>query len=510
MTNQEPEPLPLTYYTIYEALDSLLPDHSMVILTSIRKIIAIEQEMPGFGTMGITASGTLIIDRKFWNTYITSQDALQTLLYHELLHSVAGDMYNIRAINDDPKENKLRNMCDNIAMDSRINAFMVRTRPDIHPEEMMNKYFTKEVCEKNPLFNLVKPGQSKEVGQLLGPDFRKEYDMFYSSDTLASHHKLSDLIYEYIKKNSKNEGDAEKIYVKLLGAHGEGSEEDIPEGAKVVEVTMEELEEALKNKIAQKERSKGKDPQKTDQVEQDVEGGTNPGRTIKEAVVNELAEYAAGCGPGSKLYTQLLDTCLELTEKFDLERFKKMAFNSIFANVRKQARQRVDKYTNAPYIPKRPSVTDTLLLAAGIPIALYKHKKYAYTFNKTLLPIYLDVSGSTMPYLPEIVRLIANVSKELDYVWGFSTMIAHHTTQQLEEGKVITTGGTDFDCVINHALEKKFEHIVVITDGEAYTRHKDKVPGIKSVVTILFGSAWKQNYFTTTYGNTHMIDEVKI
>ncbi len=35
----------------------------------------------------------------------------------------------------------------------------------------------------------------------------------------------------------------------------------------------------------------------------------------------------------------------------------------------------------------------------------------------------------------------------------------------LDEGRCPTTGGTDFDCVVRHALDNRFGAILIVTDG---------------------------------------------
>lgn len=510
---EKKEPLPINYYTIFEALENILPDHCMIILKAIKKIVLITNEMPGFMTLGIDPSGRLIIYEKFWNEHVTSQDALQTLLYHELLHFIAGDVYTIRPNPDKDQDITLQNIADNIAMDSRINAFINRTRQDIDSTEFLEGFYNDKRCAEEPLHKLLRPNSvfTKEESAL-----KEEYDLFYDSDELSSHHKLSALVYEELKKRNSGKDKAKKIIIKLLGGHAEGgeggeqpSEEDLKD-AEVIEIDLRDLDAAKRKKLqeAQQKSDTTRGQEKIQEIDERPQQTSK--ENIKEAIIDHLAGISAGSG--STLVTQLLDQCLGLTEKLDLNKFKKMAFDNIFHNVRSQARQKVGKYVSAPYIPKRISTTDSILLAAKVPVLLYKHQKYAYKTDKNLLPIYLDVSGSTMPYLPEIIKLIANVSDQLDYVWGFSTKIVKHTTQQLADGKIDTTGGTDFTCVIDHAVENKFKHIVVITDGEGYAQKYDgsKVSSIDSVVTILFGSAWKENYFTKHYESTHMIDEVKI
>lgn len=498
-------PIPISFYSIYYALKSVFPDQADLIFSGIKKIYVTNNEML-FNTIGITKDKNLIINKTFWNTFVLDHDSLKTLLTHELYHYVLGDIYSLLTEEDD-KEYELKNAANNIAMDSRINAAICNIHPEINPQDFFVRLYDDKKCEEFYLHKILRPGSKLDPNDLNESQVIPFYNKFYSEQDICSHRDLAKVVEELLRKDPNMKG-KNKLKIKLLGSHGQDALENLSEedlkNADVIEIDMsgltreqlEELKKAQKAGQAQEER------------QQNINGGQE--NNIKEALLDAISS-ALQAGKSSQIAQTLINTCREITEKFDINRFKKMAFDNIFHNVRSQARIKTGTYSTSPILPVRYNNFDLIKIALDIPVPFYKTKKYVNHFDKNLLPIYLDVSGSTTPYLPEIVRLIANVSEQLDYVWGFSNIIHKHTIKDLDEGKITTTGGTDFDCVLDHAEKEQFEHIVVITDGYASTRRGDQRPQwLKSVVTILFGGATKQNYFTELYENTHMIDEVKI
>lgn len=507
------EPLPISLGIVFQSLREILPDHSHIVINCIKKAVVIKTQCPQIGTIGITANGTLYINQLFWNKYVKDMDGVKTLLLHELYHPIAGDVFQMYDPKEDP-EAELKNKANNIAMDSRINALIVNTRTDFDPKPFMKAYYNDEAFKLNFLNKLLAP-DSQFTDDPDEQACKKFYDEFYRSKTLCSHHDLYEVVLEILRKQSQQQG-GKKVVVKLMGGHSQGSgsgtevtEEDLKD-AEVIEISAEDLEEAKKRWEKNKGRGPGEQQERIDtsagQEEQDARGD------LKKAILDMLAQESAnGAGYSQKLATIFINQALGVTEKFNIAEFKQLAFNSIFHNVRSQAKVRTGKYTQSPIVPRRLASLDLIIEASDIEVVMWRANKWTYRIDKNLLPIYLDVSGSTMPYLPEIIRLIANVSDELDYVWGFSNMIAKHSVQDLEEGKIVSTGGTDFDCVVDHAIENEFKHIVVITDGEANCRFGDqKVPSIESVVTILFGSKYKANYFSKVYDATKMIEEVRL
>jgi hypothetical protein len=81
--------------------------------------------------------------------------------------------------------------------------------------------------------------------------------------------------------------------------------------------------------------------------------------------------------------------------------------------------------------------------------------------------IYLDVSGSTMDFQRLFFGLTLRLGDRIGSpVYQFSNAVAAVSLAELLEGRCETTGGTDFDCVVRHALEHDFARILVVTDGE--------------------------------------------
>jgi len=480
----------ISYGLIFDVLEDVFPDHAYLILKCITRLVTIRTDNPMLSTMGITREGTLFVNETFWEKHITSKDRLKTVLTHELEHSISGDINSLLEYNKDP-EAEIKNMANNIAMDSRINAHIINAFT-FNSTDFFTSFYNDELCDKDVLNKLLRPNSkfgNTEEEKLIKPF----YDQFYKEKDLCDHSGLYEVVLDILKKR---EAGKKKIYVKLIGAHGAGgkelTEKDL-EGAEVIEIHVDELKKAQQDKM------------------NNVPKPDTPAGGIKDAVIDYLSEISSHeAGHGSTITTSMLNSSLRITEKFDLAKFKHLAFNEIFHNIRKQARVKIGKYTQSPLIPKRLTTSDYLRVGMDFPPVMYKSPKYVFKTDKALLPIYLDVSGSTTPYLPEIIQLLANISNELDYVWGFSDLIHKHTKEDLQQNRIHSTGGTDFNCVVDHAIENNYKHIVVLTDGYASCRFQGRIPSIQSVVTILFGPNNKENYFSKVYNNTFDIEEVKL
>jgi hypothetical protein len=504
--------LPISYRVIYSALQKVFPDHATLILHSISKIIVIKKDIESFSTMGVTKEGTLYIAQSFWDKYMHDEEALQTVLMHEMMHCIGNDMFYLRTAEDD-EDWQMHNMAHNIAMDARINAYICNMRPEICPENFFFAFYNKEANDSNFLTKLLTPSAVFDENNADEKALSVFHSKFYNTEDFCAHHELYDLVLEILKKQPK----AKKLVIKLIGNHdggtGKGITEEDLEGVDQIEIDTSALD-----KIKQETSDKFREESYSSVDLPNKEDAPDLSDKIKEAIQDQIGEASAGAGKGSKSAANLIKLVNEVTEKFDLSQFKKMMFDNIFHNVRTQARVRTGSFGSSPIMPKNLSTTDLIMAASGAPPLMWKTRKYSYKMDNNLLPIYLDVSGSTYSYLPRIVKLITNVSNELQFVWGFSTRIEKHTTEELAKGIIKGTGGTDFDCIIKHATENDYKHIVVISDGEAYCQADrndwygegklEPIPGIKSVVTVLFGYARKNNYFSRAYGNTHMIEEV--
>ncbi len=87
-------------------------------------------------------------------------------------------------------------------------------------------------------------------------------------------------------------------------------------------------------------------------------------------------------------------------------------------------------------------------------------------FNDMRIHLYIDLSDSTKTYHKIFYELIFAIVDIIGLpVYGFSNKVVELKLDDLKNGKIYTTNGTDIDCVIKHATSKNFQRIMIITDG---------------------------------------------
>lgn len=80
--------------------------------------------------------------------------------------------------------------------------------------------------------------------------------------------------------------------------------------------------------------------------------------------------------------------------------------------------------------------------------------------------VYVDVSASVNKVLPRLLGFLVALRDLIGpKVFQFSNRVVEVSLEKLEEGFCATTWGTDFDCVVEHALQNNFRRLVIITDG---------------------------------------------
>lgn len=95
--------------------------------------------------------------------------------------------------------------------------------------------------------------------------------------------------------------------------------------------------------------------------------------------------------------------------------------------------------------------------------------------------VYVDVSGSMSSYLPLLFGpLLTVVQRRLATLWQFSTAVAPLPLAAVRDGVISTTGGTDIDCVLAHALDDPATScIVLVTDGFVLDPDPQLVAGLR-------------------------------
>ena len=117
-----------------------------------------------------------------------------------------------------------------------------------------------------------------------------------------------------------------------------------------------------------------------------------------------------------------------------------------------------------PWVGRRES----LWLSNGIWPVFFNTPTFSKDLDHVRPHIYIDVSASTKEYQPMIYGLVHHLFDIIgEPIYLFSNKVAEASLEDICKGRMKTTGGTDFDCVIEHAAKNRFQKIVVITDGFA-------------------------------------------
>jgi predicted metal-dependent peptidase len=447
-------------------------------------------------TMAIDDFGTLYVAEEYVNKYLKSIDDLKAILMHELFHQVLGDLKSMKSFKKNDPDLGLKQLAVNIAADCRINAFLY--------------YF----LEENKLDNTV-------------------FDRMYKS--IKDDLEVSDFLLELLHKNSSfsNEEKKKKECIPLIKIHDDlyspGVDRQISFQETyhhVLNYLMSEQEKYSKLMAVLNEHLIGNhkfdpsDPSINEKLgqdpDEDTDGDDLPEEEDEGNVGDLMSDIVNGKGdkpPGvsKSAYTSILNEAQGIDDKINLEIFKRLSFDSLFANTRMNNITKVKNLVKMPRVPTKLSKRDYFLLMNGVDPLLWYNPSYTEIKVKRMLPIYLDVSGSMYSCLPEIIKLITNISEsDLEYVWGFSNKVYKHTMKDLKEQRIKSTGGTDFDCIIDHAIQQQYRSIVVITDGYAYcNKGTEKLDDIDEVITILCSEMRERNnWLSKVYDNTMDIESV--
>ncbi len=129
-------------------------------------------------------------------------------------------------------------------------------------------------------------------------------------------------------------------------------------------------------------------------------------------------------------------------------------------------RSRRAVYAERTVIPS-PSRRPLFFLAAGYSPVFYETTLVGHGVRDDGVYLYLDVSGSVMEELPFLYGLLGAIRDELacDRVFLFSADVREVMVEEFLKGRVETSFGTDYDCVVEHARRNSARRMLVITDG---------------------------------------------
>ena len=360
------------------------------------------------------------------------------------------------ALGDTTKKNPKEAKIINIAADIRINAFVYKMLSLKVSKIMMSKLFTIKFYQGNEyeILQHTKLKKNSKYYQLHKTLYTGKYAYAWKDQLIAvSEESIRNTIKQLMPvKNIKS--------VVLLGSHDNSGKQS------------EKYRKAAAGKLA-----------------------------------DEFAEIIKEIGDDGGLQELLLKV-IESNRTMKLDVLRKFAQNKDL----NQLASFFEKEEIIPnVIPLRPSKADLAQVAVGrIPI-FWHNKQISKETSDKGCGIYLDVSGSLIQKVPSIIGLLRKVKGKITLIYTFSTEVHEQTITELLAGKVKSTGGTDFDCIAEHAIEKKHSKFIVITDGYAglsAKNHADCKKHIKDVAVILTSNADKKNPFSTIYNKTFYLDKL--
>lgn len=185
---------------------------------------------------------------------------------------------------------------------------------------------------------------------------------------------------------------------------------------------------------------------------------------------------------------------------------------SVNKNINKITDYISDKKIISSVFPTNPSRRDLAMLACGITPVLWRNTVNADKKKSSGLAVYLDVSGSMYAILPKALSVIRSLRKNINRIFQFSNQVTETSFSSLLEGHIKTTGGTDFNCIIEHAVKNDYSKIIVFSDGYAditeENKKKCKADISKACMILIEKSDNKNNFISKTYNKTYYLDDL--
>ncbi|HQP96302.1 MAG TPA: hypothetical protein PLY68_08940 [Myxococcota bacterium] len=130
-------------------------------------------------------------------------------------------------------------------------------------------------------------------------------------------------------------------------------------------------------------------------------------------------------------------------------------------------RYNLDEPLRVPGFVFSPGRRDVFFLSRGYFPVMYQAGMTMYEPLK-LAHVYFDVSASQEDELPRLISILNGIRDLItDPIHQFSTRVADVSLARFARGDIETTFGTDFNCVLNHAMDLGLRKMIVFTDGVA-------------------------------------------
>jgi len=418
-------------------------------------------------TLAVDGNGTLWWNREFFVKNVNTENKLEEVLFHELLHHVFGDFTrSLDALN-------------NIAADMVINATIGRTLGHC---DLMKSFYPDALPDKEGgISGLLRPETKvKAQMQKLRPCYQQIWGFWNRTAGHIGHvgqntemqegqfSSIAELI-EILRLFLPQSGFAT---VKLIGSHGSGN------GSCTCQKPGDKEDGEGEGQDEQDKQDQGRDPN----CPVHGDGCEEISAEVKSRIGKEIADHLEDAckqgGYSDRLTEMVIKTirCNSTLVSKLLEEFSEdteLAKIKTYYNVRKPKRSVVPRGG----IGRR----DATLLGAGFIPVFWRMDRIIQGIKHRGLAMYIDVSGSVCSELPRICGLCHAMRREIEDIYQFSNKVVKTSIHDMAMGKLNTTGGTDYNCIIDHAVQNQHRRVLIITDGYAGCDDKRKAMALANI-----------------------------
>ncbi|RMG13504.1 MAG: VWA domain-containing protein [Planctomycetota bacterium] len=365
-------------------------------------------------------------DPEFARRYLSDTTDFLFVLAHEIMHRLQGDLDAASERRESPRLRLARN----VVADIRINR------------DLLSRYFRGAPVLLRRLYG----GESFLSSVLCPPDFLLSEPVFKFDDDLCDRQKrrLRRRLRRKARSAFERRGMPPALAKRLARWYANAWFSN--------RATRSSLTREL---LALLPKEPGKVLLLGDHSER--EDGTRPGTAL--GVLEELAE-PLGWGSGDDLEEDRVS--LEESPQSRLQQMRVELRRALVDDGPDPFDRTGRLSTPLPF----PSRRDLYLLAGGSWPGVFRAPAPEPDARLRRAFVYLDVSGSTRAAHASIYALIHGLRDLVhDPIHVFSTTVVELPLRDLAEGRVPTTGGTSFTCVLQHAVKARARRILIITDG---------------------------------------------
>ena len=408
---------------------------------------------------------TLIFGKDFMQDKMETMEDCVFVLWHELTHLVL-DHFALDVREEfvekglgDKADTVLAEHATHIIVDCQVNATCYHTLKDDKYMELIKRMYPKE---EMPHCFLRPDGEPPE-------EYRDAHKKLFSKDGITNE-ELIDTLLPWFKENEENL----KEFIKdLLGNHkdmfkrasnpGGGSTSD--ELSDLIESVAKELGDQLDGPGGQEEQQGQGAGNEEGEEEEEGQGQGKEGE--EEGQDSKPGENPGGkqAGKGGPRRRRMVQTVLDKIEhsRYLASKMKKSYQVSPSSRIYAAIESFNPHKSTRSVIPNFHDRRTVALYSRGHMPVFHMIKDRG---SKVHVPCYIDVSGSQDHVVPHVIPVVSRLKRLVgNEVFCFSTYVSPTSINTFSKGEYCTSGGTNFNPVIEHILEKGFKKAIILTDG---------------------------------------------